>query len=71
MTDHLIISRVLRFKGKQLIDVSDDLIEIATELGYTVNVVDPLFNTGQIDNEPKRLNVRTDKDSNIVSFSIG
>jgi hypothetical protein len=71
MSDHVIMARLSRFAGRTLISSADEIIEIAHQFGYTVNVVDPLFNTGQIDNEPKRLNVRTDKDSNIVSFSIG
>lgn len=71
MTAHTLIQQLQPFKGKQIINCIDDIQMIADQHGYSVNVIDPEFNTASIDNEPKRLNVRTDKDSVIISFTIG
>lgn len=71
MNDLGLIYRLTRFEGKQLIDCADEIVEIAKKMGYTVNVIDPIFNPGSIDHEANRVNVRTDKDSKIVSFTIG
>jgi hypothetical protein len=57
--------------GKQIIECAKDIEIIACHHGFYVNVMDPEFNTAAIDNDPKRLNVRTDKDSKVVSFTIG
>jgi hypothetical protein len=72
MSDHALIHKLQPFKGKMLIDCIDKIKFIA-ELngGYRVNVIDPKYNTGSIDNEPDRLNVRIDKESFIISFTIG
>jgi hypothetical protein len=43
----------------------------ASAAGYSVNIMDPEFNTGSIDNDPRRLNVRTDKNGVITSFTVG
>lgn len=59
------------FKGKQVIDCFKEINGIARDRGLYVNVMDPEFNTAPIDNDGKRLNVRTDKDSIITSFTIG
>jgi hypothetical protein len=59
------------FKGKQIIECFNDIQEIAHLHGLRVNVMDPEMNKTNIDNEPDRLNVRTDKDSVITSFTIG
>ena len=69
MSDHALIRNLQPFIGKQIIDHIDEIKSIAD--GYSVNVMDPVFNGLAIDNEPKRLNVRTDKDSVITSFTIG
>jgi len=59
------------FKGKQIIGAIDTIKAIAEPLGYKVNVMDIVFNVVSIDNDYQRLNVRTDKDSVITSFTIG
>lgn len=59
------------FKGRTIIECFNDIQEIAHAHGFRVNVMDPEINTGNIDSEPDRLNVRTDKDSVILSFTIG
>lgn len=71
MTAHSLIDKLDRFKGKQIKDAIDEITSIADQYEFVVNVMDPLFNTASIDNEPNRLNVRTDKDSVITSFTIG
>jgi hypothetical protein len=65
------MAKLLHFKGKQIIDCADQIEAIAERLGYAVNVMDPAFNGPSIDEEPNRLNVRTDKNSIITSFTIG
>lgn len=64
------LEQLQAFKGKHIINAID---EIKTLVGphYAVNVMDPLFNLGPIDHDPRRLNVRTDEDSRITSFTIG
>jgi hypothetical protein len=71
VSTHTLLAKLDPFKGKQLITCIDDIQTIADEHGYSVNVIDPEFNTASIDNEATRLNVRTDKDSVITSFTIG
>jgi hypothetical protein len=71
MTAHTLIEKLVRFEGEELLDVIDEIERIARASGYTINVIDPQFNTGSIDNDFSRLNIRTDKDSVITSFRIG
>ncbi len=71
MSDRALIDKLQRFKGKQIIACIDEIETIAHGLFYSVNVIDPEFNTASIDNEPTRLNVRTDRQSVITSFTIG
>ena len=71
MTQYDFIARMEGFKGKQIIHCYDEIAALAKAHGYLINVSDPMINTHNIDNEPNRLNVRTDKDSVIVSFTIG
>lgn len=59
------------FEGKQIIECSDDVQTIARHHGLYVNVMDPAFNTSPIDNDANRLNIRTDHEPKIVSFTIG
>lgn len=66
---HALIAKLAPFKGKQVIACFDDISKIAA--GYSINIIDPEFNTGSIDEDARRLNVRTDKDSVITSFTIG
>jgi hypothetical protein len=71
MTGRALIRKMSPFEGKQLIAAYDEIKVICEGDGFTVNVIDPKFNTASIDNDKKRLNVRTDKDSVITSFTIG
>lgn len=71
MTAPALIAELDRFKGKQIITCIDDIQTAADAHGYSVNIIDPEFNTASIDNEATRLNVRTDRDSVITSFTIG
>jgi len=71
MTAHTLIEKLIRFEGYDLIDALDEIERIAKFHGYSVNVIDPEFNTGSIDQDFSRLNVRTDKESIITSFTIG
>ena len=60
------------FRGKALSDgCFRDINEIARAHGLTVNIMDPTYNTSSIDEEPRRLNVRTDNAGIIKSFTIG
>ncbi len=61
------------FKGKQVKDAIDGIMGVASQHGCSlpVNVMDPVFNSFAIDEEPNRLNVHTDRESRIMSFSIG
>ena len=59
------------FIGKHIIDCAEEILRIARHHRLTLNVMDPEFNTASIDSEPDRLNVRTDKESIVVSFTIG
>lgn len=71
MTARTLIAKLQPFKGSQIIDCIDQITSIAQALKYSVNVMDPEFNGASIDNDDARLNVRTDKDSVITSFTIG
>jgi hypothetical protein len=71
MTARSLMHDLAPLKGKQIKDCADQIEAIAAKHHFSVNVMDPEINTGSIDNEPRRLNVRTDKDSVITSFTIG
>lgn len=60
-----------QFKGRAIITCIAEINEIARDHKLAVNVMDPMFNTGSIDEEPDRLNVRTDKDGIVKSFTVG
>ena len=59
------------YMGKQIMDAFNDIQEIALRYKLEINVIDPEFNTNSIDNDENRLNVRTDANSVITSFTIG
>lgn len=59
------------FVDKPVLYYVDMIKTIAERHRYSVNIIDPEFNVGSIDNDESRLNVRTDKDGVIKSFSIG
>ena len=66
-----VLDQMRPFVGQSLIESIDEITRIATAHRCTVNVMDPQINRISIDNEPLRLNVRTDKDSVITMFTIG
>jgi hypothetical protein len=68
---HAIIEALQSCIGKQLIEAIDEVERIAAARRYSVNVIDPQFNVGSIDEDDRRLNVRTDNTSVITSFTIG
>jgi hypothetical protein len=59
------------FIGHAIIECADAIETIAKRHKYSVNVLDPEFNKGSIDNDESRLNVRTNRVGAIISFSIG
>lgn len=71
MTRLRLIKKLAIFKDQILIAVIDSIKEIVDPLGYSINVLDPEFNTRSIDYDSKRLNVWTDAKSVIRSFTIG
>lgn len=66
---HALIAKLAPFKGKQVITCFDEIAKIAA--GFSINIIDPEFNTGSIDEDARRLNIRTDGNSVITSFTIG
>ena len=66
-----VLDQLRPFVGKTLIESIDEITRIAASHRYTVNIVNPQFKRVDIDEEPLRLNVRTDKDSMIIMFTIG
>jgi hypothetical protein len=66
-----ILDQLRPFVGKTLIESIDEITRIAASHRYTVNIVNPEFKRVDIDEEPLRLNVRTDRDSVITMFTIG
>lgn len=71
MSTRTLLDLVAPFKGMAVIDCIDRIKAIAAQHYFTVNVMDPQFNTGSIDEDPRRLNIRTDDVSVIKSFSVG
>lgn len=71
MTHLALMVELSAFKGRAVTNCFREINEIARDHKLTVNVMDPMFNTGSIDEEPRRLNVRTDKDGIIKSFTLG
>jgi hypothetical protein len=50
----------------------DEIMKIAATHHCRVNIIDPeQYNPYSIDEEPDRLNVRTNRDGNIWLFTIG
>lgn len=61
-----------KYVGHAIIECADAIEAIAKRYRYDkVNVIDPDFNIGSIDNDESRLNVRTNRDGVVISFSIG
>lgn len=57
--------------GHAIIECGDAIETIAARHKYSVNIIDPDYNVGSIDNDESRLNVRTNRDGVVISFSIG
>jgi hypothetical protein len=67
-----LLHELAAFKGQQLIACADEIEALAKKHGFRVNAMDPETNNDvSIDNEPDRLDVWTDADSIITSFTIG
>jgi hypothetical protein len=71
MTHLALMMELAPFRGKALTHCMRDINEIARAHGMTVNVMDPAFNNSSIDENPRRLNVRTKNDGTIKSFTVG
>ena len=61
--------RLEGFKGEPVEDCIDKISQVA--FGYEINVMDPTVNIGPIDNENRRLNVKTNSSGIITGFTIG
>ena len=61
--------RLEMFRGEPVEDCIDKIGQVA--FGYEINVMDPTVNIGPIDNDNRRLNVRTNQSGIITSFTIG
>lgn len=71
MTAHSLLQKLHPYQNCRLTKCIDAIEAVAAVDGYMVNVMDPEFNIRSIDNESKRLNVRTDRHGIVTSFTIG
>jgi hypothetical protein len=71
MSRSSLMADLQKYVGHAIIECEDGIEQIAKRHGYSVNVIDPDFNVGSIDNDESRLNVRTNRDGVVFSFSIG
>lgn len=71
MTSSALLAELDPLKGRQLIECIDEIKSIAGGHRFSVNVRDPEFNVVSIDRDYRRLNVLTDANSVITSFTIG
>lgn len=71
MSKRGLLAEVEPFVGQQVIDCEDAIETAAASHGYSVMILDPVFNPGSIDSDPKRLNVHTDENSVITEFTTG
>ena len=71
MSRAFLMSELQGYSGHAIIECADAIEKIAKRHRYSVNVIDPDFNIGSIDNDESRLNVRTNRDGVVISFSIG
>lgn len=63
--------QIHKLVGMQIVDCQSDLDSICNQHGYMLNIQDPSINTGNIDYNPKRLNIMTDNNSVIKGFTVG
>jgi len=68
---HPLMEAVKPFIGLPVLTSIDEIIRIAGIHKCRVNIIDPQYNPCSIDEEPDRLNVRTNRDGNIWLFTIG
>lgn len=66
-----LMADVSKYVGHAIIECSDAIEQIAKRNRYSVNIIDPDFNVRSIDNDESRLNVRTNRAGEIISFTIG
>jgi hypothetical protein len=71
MNKRALIAKLQPFVGRQLIACIDEIKKIALAAGCSDVLARDPETPASIDEEPKRLNVRTDADFNITSFTIG
>ena len=60
-----------RWIGKELIEVSVEIQDECRKHGYVFAVLDPKFNTHNIDSEPNRLDVYVDDKDVITRIRLG
>lgn len=70
MSRAALLACVQAFVGKSVLQCFDDIKSIADLHRYSVLILDP-DSPMSINTDESRLNVRTDKDGNVVSFRIG
>jgi hypothetical protein len=69
---HFIHDLNRRFVGQKFADeVFTEIANVIANHRCILNIMDPKYNTTNIDNEDDRVNVRTDKDFVITSITIG
>jgi hypothetical protein len=71
MSRAALMAELQTYIGHAIIECADAIEKIAERHKYSLNVIDPDFNIGSIDNDESRLNVRTNRDGVVISFSIG
>lgn len=62
---------IAKYIGRKLSDVQDELLAAAKQQGFTVNIMDPIINTFNIDDEYRRLNVRISTIGIIRAMDVG
>lgn len=71
MSKASLLADVAQYVGHAIIECADAIEAIAKKNRFTVNILDPDYNTGSIDADGSRLNVRTNREGVVLSFSVG
>ena len=71
MSKAAMLADVAKYVGHAIIECEAAIKAIAKRNHYSVNVMDPDFNTSPIMSDGSRLNVRTNRDGEVISFSVG
>ncbi len=71
MSKAALLADVAQYVGHAIIECEAAIKEAAEKNRFTVNVMDPDFNTNPIMKDDSRLNVRTNRDGVVLSFSVG